>query len=226
LAKEKDSLGEDLFLNFISQSVEYLKNNKKLIRRLFYIIGGICVVIFVIYSYLNGQRREAETLYKEALRIYGESKNEEGYKKAKENFIKASKFTWTKASKLSLLYAGNCCYHLKEYKDALKYYKMFVERFQEYPLTFLGYISLANTAEEIDNIDEAIKSYKEVINLYPKKRLTAYAKIRLAKCYQEKKEINKAKALLREVLEKFKDTQWEEKASFYLNILDKINKDG
>lgn len=215
----RKDLKEDKFLNSVLTGIDYLKGNKALAKKILYAIGVICLILFIAYSYIKGQKKEAETLYREALRIYQESSNEEGYKKAKDNFKKALKFKHTKFGKLASLYAGNCCYELKEYQEALKHYKFFVNNFKEYPLIALGFISLANTAENLNNLQEAINSYKELIKNYPQSSLTPYAKIRLAKCYEEVKNIPEAKKVLKEVIEKYPDTKWKFEASFYLNNL-------
>lgn len=215
----KKDLKEDKFLNSVLTGINYLKGNKVLVKKILYTIGVICLILFIAYSYVKGQKREAETLFREALRIYQESGNEEGYKRAKDNFKKALRFKHTRFGKLSFLYAGNCCYKLKEYQEALKHYKSFVRNFKEYPLIVLGFISLANAAEDLNNFQEAINSYKELIKNYPQSSLTPYAKIRLAKCYEEVKNINGAKKVLREVIKKYPATKWEFEASFYLNTL-------
>ncbi|MBU1782928.1 tetratricopeptide repeat protein [bacterium] len=215
----KKTLKRDKFLNFMITKLDSFKKDKASIKKKLYLAGIICLIIFVGFSYLKGQKREAETLYAEALRIYHESNNEEGYKKAKEIFKKAVKFKQTKAGKLSLLYAGNCCSKLKEYQEALNYYKIFTSSFKEYPLTALGLISLANTAEELNNFKEAINSYKKLINLYSQSNFIPYAMIRLAKCYQEIKNTSQAEKTLKEVIKKYHKTNWEFDASFALNTL-------
>ncbi|MDI6785597.1 MAG: tetratricopeptide repeat protein [bacterium] len=219
----KKDLKEDKLLNIVLTGIDYLKNNKISAKKILYAIGAICLILFVAYSYVKGQKQEAETLYREALRIYQESSNEEGYKEAKDTFKKALKFKRTRAGKLAFLYAGNCCYKLKEYQEALKHYKSFVQNFDEYPLIALGFVSLANTAEDLDNFQEAINSYKELIRNYPQSSLVPYAKIRLAKCYEEIKNIKEAKKVLKKVIEEYPDTKWKFIASFYLNIMKEAN---
>jgi TolA-binding protein len=135
-------------------------------------VAAVIVILFALESHAN---REAESLGYEALRYYHgalpggqkDAKAETDYQKALERYQEiVAKYPRSPSAVMAQYYIGNIYFELKNYDEAAKAYRKFIENYPgNRDLTALVYQRLGYTAEMQGKTQEALDSFKKIVEM-------------------------------------------------------------
>ena len=132
ILKEPDEL-----VSFSSMAVEYARNNYRTIVPMVVIVVLIALIATAWIYYSRGREKDASLLFYQAKQFYRSSRTtqaadrpiDERYRVALEKFENVTKkYSGTASALNSLIYIGDCSYHLGNYDQAIEYYTTFINK--------------------------------------------------------------------------------------------------
>ncbi len=103
----------------------------------------------------------------------------------------------------ALFKLGMCYFNLRDYKNAVKYLKLYLDKFQQDLLADDSIYFLARANYSLDNESEAINLYQKLIKQYPTSNYSDDALYRLGRIYFFKEQLEKASKYYKEIIEKY-----------------------
>lgn len=164
----------DEFISTSSIVLDYIKNNYVTIGGAIAVLLVVVIIIFGLAYYSREREQEALDLFNQAKQMYqqstaGQTNQQpltplysqalESFKEVVENYSHASTAT------TSLLYMGDCYYHLKDYDKAIDHYMRFIntadkdDYLRQFAFEGLGYCY-----EEKGDYEKALDYFKQSLN--------------------------------------------------------------
>ncbi|MDI9357536.1 MAG: tetratricopeptide repeat protein [Phycisphaerales bacterium] len=143
---------------------------KSIITNVLIVLVLICLAIWGYYHFVQEPKEtKANALMFGAKKYFSVDSfrlalNGDGINKGFSSI--AQVYSGTKAGNLSNYYAGLCCLHLGEFKNAVTYLKKFSTGAQQ--IQMFAYGSLADAYSELGNNNDAITYYKKAGTTFPK----------------------------------------------------------
>ncbi len=165
----------DEFITLFSRMVLYVRSH----ARQFLVLLGVTVLVVsvvVIFFILEDRaNQQAQALEYEASRYYHgtvpsgqkDAKVEPDYQKALERYQEiVANYPRSPSAMLAQYYIGNCYFELKNYDEAAKAYRKFIEKYHESrDLTALVYERLGYTALRQGRTQEALDAFKKIVEM-------------------------------------------------------------
>ncbi len=191
----------DEFISTSSVVLDYVKNNYVMIGSAAAIVLVVAFIIFGFYYYSREREQEALGLFTQAKQIYQKSTaaqtNDQPqtplYRPALEKFeeVVANYSNATSATK-SLLYIGDCYYHLKDYDKAIENYMSFINTSQkDNYLRQFAFEGLGYCYEEKGDHEKALDYFKQSLN-QPNCAIENLLYLNIARCYETLKDSTSA----------------------------------
>lgn len=215
------------FFSFYEKIIEYIRRRK---RTIFFISGTISILIItlaIIFSLNFYYNSKASALEYEAFRFYSVDKPypdikisvEERYKKSLGLYQEiVLKYPRTKKTSIALYGVGNCHFQLKNYDEAEKSYKLFIERHSEnnfiLPLVYqkLGYLYKVRGKTE-----DALKYFEKIISFEAGLKDLAYTE--MGRIYEAQGKQEEAIKNYQKIVEGFPSSPWFSEAKRRLENL-------
>lgn len=210
VAKKKEPLDPAAVQTLWSRAIKYVQTNIRHIAAIILVIALIAASTAAWTVSRAKAEQKALSLFSEALaamqqRPDKQSDNSTGHEKALEKFKTVrNQHPSTKAGKASLFYAGVCAFHMKQYDDAIAYYKNFLENAG----TNLNYLR-SFAYEGMGYAHEMKQQYTEALVWFERQQkdgpaaITSKALLNLARCYEAQGDVNAACSRYKEFLEKY-----------------------
>jgi len=174
----------------------------------------ICAFFFLWNIYSSNQEKKARELFTEAYKYYSRAidrGNSSDYQLAsvKLNDL-VNKFPRTAVGEKSLFYLGNCYYWVRDYNNAEKYFRLFIDKSskKEKLLRKYSYESLGYAAEERSKFDKAIEYFKKAAEESDSTNLDDYGLMNLARVYEEMKKNDKAIEIYQKIIKDYPQTDY------------------
>ena len=164
----------DEFISTSSIVLDYIKNNYVTIGGAIAVLLVVVIIIFGLASYNREREQEALDLFNQAKQIYQQSTTGptnrqpptplysqalEKFKEVVENYSHATSAT------ASLLYMGDCYYHLKDYDNAIDHYMRFIDTADKVDyLRQFAFEGLGYCYEEKGDYEKALDYFKRSLN--------------------------------------------------------------
>ena len=154
------------------------------------LIGVIALVVVIVgsivWAYIDNKRETtAAEQFAQSVALYEQVLADDGsIESALERFQSIIReYGGTTSGVLSLFYAGNCSYALKDYDEAIADYERFIAAEpKETHLRILAYDSLGYCFEEKGDYKKAIENFDKTINPAPGLGENGY--LNIARCYE------------------------------------------
>ncbi len=192
--------------------VEYVTNNYRNIIPVGIIVVFIAIVTIAWFYYGKGREKKASYLFYQSKQFYQSSMTsqsadkpiEERYQAALEKFEDITKrYSGTSSAIESVLYIGDCYYHLKKYDPAIDYYTQFINKARkDNYLRSFAFEGLGYCYEGKGDYEQALSYFKKSVN-EGTKHVHDLTYLNIARCYEALND--KANAL--EFYKKFTDEQ-------------------
>lgn len=164
----------DEFISTSSIIFDYVKNNYVTIGSAAAVVLVVALITFGWYYYSKGQERDALNIFNKAKQLYQQSTatpadgkpQADFYRPAIEQFEEvATNYSGTSAAATSILYMGDCYYHLKDYDKAIDNYTRFIStsRKNDYLRQF-AFEGLGYCHEEKGDYEKALDYFKQSLN--------------------------------------------------------------
>ena len=165
----------DEFITLFSRMFLYIRRHTKQLLILLaavVLVAGVIVMLFVFEGRTN---RQADALGFEALRYYHgtlqtsqkDAKADPDYQKALERYQEIiEKYPRSPTAIMAQYYIGNSYFELKNYDEAAKAYRKFIEKYHgNVDLTALVYERLGYTALMQGKPQEALEAFKKIVEM-------------------------------------------------------------
>ena len=187
----------DEFISTSSVVIDYVKNNYVMIGSAAVAVIVVALIIVGFYYYSREREQEALDLFNQAKQMYQKSTAPQTndkpqaalYRPALEKFqeVVANYSHATSATK-SLLYIGDCYYHLKDYDKAIENYMSFINTsnknnyLRQFAFEGLGY-----GYEGKGDYEKALDYFKQSLN-EPNCAIKNQLYLNIARCYETLKD--------------------------------------
>ncbi|MEI6126559.1 MAG: tetratricopeptide repeat protein [Pseudomonadota bacterium] len=207
--KKKEVLDPEAAVSLWVQVQEYVQENMRQLGAIALIVAVVAGGITIWQVTKSRSEREAVSQFNEAMNIMTQragkgAEAEASYAQALEKFKAITeKHSGTPSGAEALLYAGNCCYNLKKYDEAITWYKKFLDEAG----SSLSYMK-PFAYEGLGYACEGKGAYKEALEYFEKQQSAGPADagsmvlLNLARCYELENNREKACSLYREFMEK------------------------
>lgn len=208
------------FLGLYHKAVEYISGKK---RSLLLISGALLILILATAAilFLNFyNNNKASLLYYEGSRYYEidnpyiklQIHQEERYEKALDIFQRiVSKYPRTKKAPMALYSEGNCYFGLKNYDEAEKAYRLFIERYpKEKEILPLVYQKLAYLYEIKGESEKALNAFTAVTSFDAGLKDLSY--IEMGRIHESEGKQEDALKNYRMVVDNFSASPWFQEA--------------
>ncbi len=164
----------DEFISTSSIVFGYIKNNYVAIGSAAAVVLVLVIIIFGLAYYSREREQEALDLFNQAKLMYQQSTTAQSnqqaptplYSQALEEFKEVvENYSHATSATTSLLYMGDCYYHLKDYDNAIDHYMRFIntadkdDYLRQFAFEGLGYCY-----EEKGDYEKALDYYKQSLN--------------------------------------------------------------
>ena len=226
----------ELVASFISQQLDYLKEELDLDREYYYLktiaaFAGDDMVPHVrgeIESYFKGLDKKKNSAESYIL-LANTYQKEKDYRQALIHYLQFLKiFPKSNSIPYALLQVANL-YQMKldEPNNAYIYYSRLVERYRYYPSAHIALFQLAEIfRNDLEEKEKAIKEYKRYVNYYPKEKYAIKSLENTAELYIEGEKYQEAILTLRKIVDDYRDKKEAKKALLLIAELfdKKLNK--
>ncbi len=179
----KRELKQDPLLNWILETTEYLKENKKVLN---YIVIGILVSGLIIlwgFNYVKSSRVEVVNLVDEIIKDIESEDYTNARTKADE--LNRNWFDFKLRNAGNFFY-GEINYYEKNYDEAINYYKKYISKANKNDRFFIqAYSSLASIYEDKNDFENAGKTYLEIANLLETGSLSSFYYAEAGRCFEK-----------------------------------------
>ena len=165
----------DEFITLFSRMILYVRRH----ARQFLVFLGVTVLVasaIVIFFFLQDRaNQQAQAIEYEASRYYHgtvpsgqkDAKAEPDYQKALERYQEiVTNYSWSPSAMLAQYYIGNSYFELKNYDEAAKAYRKFIEKYQgNQDITALVYERLGYTVLMQGRTQEALDVFKKIVEM-------------------------------------------------------------
>jgi tetratricopeptide (TPR) repeat protein len=172
--------------------VEYVMKNYRNIIPVGIVVVFIAIVTITWIYYGKGREKKASYLFSQSKQIYQSSMTsqtadkpvEERYQVALEKFEDITKtYSGTSSALESLLYIGDCYYHLKKYDPAIDYYTQFINKSKKDSyLRSFAFEGLGYCYEGKGDYEQALSYFKKSVN-EGTKHVNDLTYLNIARCY-------------------------------------------
>lgn len=164
----------DEFISTSSIVLDYIKSNYVVIGSAVAVLLVVVIIIFGLAYYSREREQEALGFFNQAKQIYQQSTTAQAnqqppiplYSQALEKFKEVvENYSHATSATTSLLYMGDCYYHLKDYDNAIDHYMRFIntadkdDYLRQFALEGLGYCY-----EEKGDYEKALDYFKQSLN--------------------------------------------------------------
>jgi len=178
--------------SFQERFTKWVKKNLKAIGIVSGIILIITAIILIFLIHSKNLERRASYKLSIALKLYNQavySQDIKGEKKKLKEVLKdlediEKRYKRTDHGKKALLYIGHIYYHLKDYDNAIKFYRRFLKKTKKDDLLkIMALNGLGYANEEKADFKEAIKWYSKILNIN-NRFFQPYAHLNMARCFE------------------------------------------
>lgn len=228
-AKKKTVDKPEEFLGLYHRSIEYIRSKKKsallISGALLVLVLTVAALFFLNFYYNNKSSR----LFYEGYQYYDianpyiklQMPQEERCRKALDIFqVITSNYPKTKKAPVALYSAGNCYFRLRNFDEAEKAYKLFIERYpREKEILPLVYQKLAYLYEAKGDREKALNAFSTVTTLGTGLKDLSY--IEMGRIHEAEGKQEDAIKDYMMVVEKFPASPWLQEAKKRLESLKK-----
>ena len=164
----------DEFISTSSRVLDYIKNNYVAIGSAVAVILVVVIIIFGLGYYSREREKEALDLFAQAKQMYQQSTSAQTnqqpptplYSQALEKFKEVvENYSHATSATTSLLYMGDCYYHLKDYDKAIDHYMRFLNTSdKDNYLRQFAFEGLGYCYEEKGDHEKALDYFKQSLN--------------------------------------------------------------
>lgn len=213
----KRELREDSFLRLARRIGEGWRENRIWIfvwATILLLLGTSGIGLFLLH---RAEERDSFIEFTKAQSLFRDATTREEILKARDEFAKLlSRYTFTQARPLCLLYKGLCHYRLKEWENAILSLRGFYERYPRHWLAPSSIEAAANAFEQKGDYSEAISLYEYLVERYPHSFNAPHGQLSIGRCLMKLGELEKAKEAYRKVVSDWPDSVWVEDARLRL----------
>ncbi len=206
-------LKEDPFVNWVTETIEWFKENR---TTLAYIVTGVLLIIVGYFGYnyyQDSMNRQAANAYYTAWDNYSNaftvqrtddlvSKDEVEFRlqQAEENFSRvANQFSSSNVSEEALYYLGKAQYEQGKFTSSIETFKQYLKKYPDGYYAASARLAIAFSLEGDGRVDEAMTRLEEISRQYPDSPLRFLALMELARLYEDKGNLPKARELYQQV---------------------------
>ena len=187
----------DEFISTSSVVIDYVKNNYVMIGGAAAAVLVVALIVFGFYYYSREREQEALALFTQAKQMYQKSTaaqpNDQPqtplYRPALEKFEEVvANYAHATSATQSLLYIGDCYYHLKDYDKAIEHYMSFVNTSKkDNYLRQFAFEGLGYGYEGKGDYEKALDYFKQSLN-EPNCAIKNQLYLNIARCYETLKD--------------------------------------
>ena len=158
----------DEFVSVSGMAAEYIRNNYRNIVPMAVIVVVIALIATAWTYYSRGREKDAVLLFNQSRQFYlsgskapDQQPVAERYQKALEQFENVTKkYSGTSSAIKSLIYMGDCSYHLGKYDQAIEYYTTFINKSEK------GNYLRRSVLESLGYCYEGKGNYEQALNYF------------------------------------------------------------
>ena len=187
----------DEFISTSSVVLDYVKNNYVMLGSAAAIVLVVAFIIFGFYYYSREREQEALGLFTQAKQMYQKSTASQTndqpqtplYRQALEKFEEVVvNYSHATSATKSLLYIGDCYYHLQDYDKAIENYMSFVNTSKkDNYLRQFAFEGLGYGYEGKGDHEKALDYFKQSLN-EPNCAIKNQLYLNIARCYEALKD--------------------------------------
>ena len=213
----KREIKQDWFTENITKLISlYYREKQK-----FYIGAGVLVAVIVILVLaLSGRGRENPEIqlrFTQALGVY----SMQNFAQAEQQFAEISRrFSGHHLGVKSNFYLGNLYFQTQRYNEAKQAFENFYRKAKKDPLLSpAALLGIANSQEELGDLQRAAENYLKVYQRYPKSSLAFDALLAAGRCFRNIGSLDKAEEMYNIILKKNPTGQFTEEAKTQLSFI-------
>ncbi|MCX5887006.1 MAG: tetratricopeptide repeat protein [Proteobacteria bacterium] len=210
---------------FGKKVLNYFSNNLKQCLAFLSILLFFVLSLYLWNLYSSSQEKKALVMFTEAFKYYSlsvEKGNPGDYQISAKKFNDlASKYPRTTIAGKSLFYLGNCYFWMKDFNNAEKYYRLFLDKSSKKDLVLrkFAYEGLGYASEQGGKYEQALDYFKKVSEEDDSNNPDDSALINLARVYEELNQNDKAVQMYQKILKDYPQSQNVEIAKDKISIL-------
>jgi len=193
--------------------LNYFSNNLKQCLAFLSIFLFISLAVYLWNIYSSGQEKKARVMFTLAFKSYAlsvEKGNPGDYQMSAVKFNDlVSKYPRTSVGRKSLFYLGNCYFWMKDFINAEKYYRLFLDNSSKKDMVLrkFAYEGLGYASEQGGKYEQALDYFKKVSEEEGSNNPDDSVLINLARVYEELNQNDKAIEMYQKIIKDYPQSQ-------------------
>jgi len=203
---KRKTVKEDELTRLITRITAFYYHNPK---RFLLIVGIVIVIIGVAVFQIQSARKSIPELdlgFTQALGYYTTGKLSQA---EQQFFYLARKYRSKRLGIKSWYYLGNIYFQTRRFNEAKKAFELFYKKWDKSsilaPASLMG---IANSLEEMGNLQQAIRYYKEVYEKYKESPWAPLSLLGAGRCYKTLGDLYKAEEVYKKIVKEYSENNF------------------